>query len=279
MKQYTLKKIIFLTLLFGTSFFAQAQYYYKDIISNKQLMADMAAYKENKVSKIIIKSFEENGEESQGFFCEKKFSKSYKKSELFTRANGSSPSLFLSEFSVYGKLISTNDSSTISTTKIQYNYNEQGQVSSIVSVIYSGDDDFANAITEEHIYTYENNKVSKMIKIKNRKDSITILFSLDEKGNIAVEKDTKNATKYFYYYDSKNRLTDIVPATEYSKSLKPDYMYEYNTAGQITQMTAVEEGSSNYFVWKYSYSNGMRTKEKCFTNERRLMGSIEYEYK
>jgi hypothetical protein len=94
-----------------------------------------------------------------------------------------------------------------------------------------------------------------------------------------VEKDTKNATKFYYYYDNKNRLTDIVQATEYSKSLKPDYMYEYNSTGQITQMTAVEEGSNNYFVWKYSYDNGMRVKEKCFTNEKRLMGSITYEYK
>ncbi len=278
-KKHTLKKIILSFLLFCCILFAQAQYYYKDIVSNKQLMADMAAYKENKVNKIIIKSFEENGAESEGFFCEKKFSKSYKKVELFTTANLSSPSLFLSEFSADGKLLQTSDSSTISVTKIQYNYNEKGQISSIVSTIRSGDDDFATSITEAHFYTYKNNQVSKMIKVKNGRDSIEILFSQDEKGNIVVEKDTKNATKYFYYYDTKNRLTDIVPSTEYSKNLKPDYLFEYNNTNQIIQMTAVEEGSSNYFVWKYSYNNGMRIKEKCFTNERRLMGSIEYEYK
>ena len=56
-------------------------------------------------------------------------------------------------------------------------------------------------------------------------------------------------------------------------------MFEYNSAGKITQMTAVEEGSNNYFIWKYTYDNGLRIKEKCFTNEKRLMGSIEYEYK
>jgi hypothetical protein len=274
-----LKKIILSFLLFGCALFAQAQYYYKDIISNKQLLADMAAYKENKVTKITIKSFEDNGIESESFFCEKKISKNYKKTELFTRADLSSPSLFLSEFSADGKLLQTNDSSTISVTKIKYSYNNNGQISSIKSFIRSGDDDFASSIIEEHIYMYENNQVAKMVKVKNETDSTFILFSLDEKGNVAVEKDTKNATKYYYYYDAKNRLTDIVPATEYSKSLKPDYLFEYNSAGQITQMTAVEEGSSNYFVWKYSYADGMRVREKCFTNERRLMGSIEYEYK
>jgi hypothetical protein len=44
-------------------------------------------------------------------------------------------------------------------------------------------------------------------------------------------------------------------------------------------MTAVEEGSKSYYVWKYSYDNGLRIKERCFTDERKLMGSIEYVYK
>ena len=140
-------------------------------------------------------------------------------------------------------------------------------------------DDFDNSITEEHIYTYENNKPVKMARVKNGRDTTDILFSLDDNGNVAIEKDTKNGTKFYYYYDAKNRLTDIVQENEYSKNLKPDYVFEYNNAGLITQMTAVEEGSKNYFVWKYSYENGMRIKERCFTDERRLMGSIEYEYK
>ena len=60
--------------------FTNAQYYYKDIISNKQITADLNAYKENKIRKISVKSFEDNGIESEGFFCEKKISKNYKKS-------------------------------------------------------------------------------------------------------------------------------------------------------------------------------------------------------
>ena len=44
-------------------------------------------------------------------------------------------------------------------------------------------------------------------------------------------------------------------------------------------MTAVEEGSKSFYVWKYNYENGLRIKERCFTDERKLMGSIEYEYK
>jgi hypothetical protein len=258
---------------------ANAQYYYKDIVSNNQLLADMKTYKENKIRKITLKSFEDNGVESEGFFFEKKISKNYKQTELFTRADISAASLFTSTFDADGKLINTNDSSSIIVTKIAYSYNSNGQIASIFSSITSKDDDYETNITEEHIYSYENNKPTKMVVVKNKKDSTSILFSTDDNGNITLEKDTKTGTKFYYYYDSKNRLTDIVQANQYRKNLKPDYIFEYNSAGLITQMTAVEEGSSNYFVWKYSYDNGLRTKERCFTNERRLMGTMEYEYK
>jgi hypothetical protein len=101
----------------------------------------------------------------------------------------------------------------------------------------------------------------------------------DEKNNIAIEKDTRNGRKYFYYYDDKNRLTDIVHTNEFKEKLLPDYLFEYNASGQLVQMTSTEEGGSYYYIWKYSYENGLRSKEKLYSKERKLMGSISYEYK
>ena len=273
-----MKRTALSILIVSTSIIANAQYYYKDIVSNNQLMADMKAYKENKVRKVTLKSFEDNGIESESFFCEKKISKNYRKTTLFTRADIAPASLFTSILDKDGKLLSTNDSSSFSVTEIRYSYDDKQRIRSIFSTIRAIEE-FNNSITEEHIYSYQNNILSKMIRIKNGRDSTAVLFSTDEKGNIILEKDTKNGTKFYYYYDNKNRLTDIVQANEFTKNLKPDYMFEYNNEGQITQMTAVEEGSNNYFVWKYNYENGMRVKERCFTNEKRLMGSMEYEYK
>ena len=117
-----------------------------------------------------------------------------------------------------------------------------------------------------------------MNRIKNKKDTVIIFFENDGKGNVSIEKDTKSGTKFYYYYDSKNRLTDIVQATVYSKRLKPDYIFEYNTSGRITQMTTAKEGSNHYYVWNYNYDDGLRIKERLSTEEKRLMGSIEYEY-
>lgn len=44
-------------------------------------------------------------------------------------------------------------------------------------------------------------------------------------------------------------------------------------------MTATEEGSNNYYTWKYVYENGLRTVERCFLKGRSLVGSVEYFYK
>ncbi len=259
---------------------ASAQFYYRDILSNKQLLNEMAVYKENKVHTIKIRSIEEDGSESEGFFCERRISKDYKKVELFTRSSGSGSSLFTSYFNEKGLLIQTNDSSEISVSVNNYSYDAAGRISSILSSVKSSDDDFTNEILEEHIYEYDANDLpKKMIRVKNKYDSTTILFALDEHNNVSIEKDTKNASKYYYYYDAKNRLTDVVHSNDYKEKLLPDYLFEYNAAGQLTQMTSTEEGGTDYYVWKYNYENGLRTREKCYSKEKRLMGTIEYEYK
>ena len=272
-------KIFFALFILAGFNSVKAQYYYKDLISNGQVVADMKAYKENKIKKIVLKSFEDNGSESNGFFCEKKLNKDYTKAELYTRADISAASLFTSTFDKDGKLLNTYDSSLLSATQIIYSYNSDNLISRINSTVRSSDEDFGNEIKEDHFYKYENGKPSKITRVKNGRDTTDILLALDDKGNVAIEKDTKNGTKFFYYYDAKNRLTDIVQANEYSQNAKPNYIFEYNNAGLITQMTAVEEGSKSYYVWKYSYDNGLRIKERCFTDERKLMGSIEYVYK
>ena len=270
---------LFILLISGFAS-ADAQYYYKDLVSNKRLLADMDFYRENKIRTVTARSFDDDGTESEGFFCEKKISRDYKKMSLFTRADIAAASELNSEFDDDGKLVHTNDSSALSVTDIRYSYDSKKRIHSIFSVIRSRDDDFSNDISEEHIYAYNAaGKPEKMFLIKNGKDTAEIDFAGDEKGNITIEKNTRNGAKYYYYYDGKNRLTDIVRGTDSEKRLKPDYIFEYNSAGDISQMTSVEEGSSNYFIWKYIYDNGLRIKDRCYSDERKLMGSIEYEYK
>ncbi len=110
----------------------------------------------------------------------------------------------------------------------------------------------------------------------------TVTFKVDDKGNVVEEEElsaNNNSSKHFYYYDDNNRLTDVVNYNERANRLLPDYIYEYNDLGQITQMTATEVGSSNYYIWKYTYNQQkLRETERCLSKERRLLGSVRYQY-
>ena len=270
--------LVFITLATGPN--AHAQYYYKDIISNKQLLEEMARLKEQKIRTISVKSFEDDGSPSDGFFCEKNINKNYTSVETFTRSNVTGASLFTSSFNKSGVLIKTSDSSDIAVNVSSYEYDAGGHIKSIRSAVRSRDDDFTNEIVEEHNYEYDaQGMLLKMIRIKNNTDSSIVNFSTDEKNNIGIEKDSKNGATYYYYYNDKKRLTDVVHLNQFNQKMLPDYMFEYNNTGLVSQMTSTEEGGSYYFIWRYTYDNGLRRSEKCFSKEKRLMGRIEYEYK
>jgi hypothetical protein len=240
----------------------------------------MAQLKEQKLRTVSLKSFEDDGSPSEGFFCEKKISKNYSTAETLSRSDITGISSFTATFNSKGQLLQTADSSKIASSTSIFSYTEDGQIKSIASAVRSSDDDFQNEITETHIYEYNDKGIPvKMIKVKNMNDSTIFVFSTDENNNIGIEKNTKTGDTYYYYYDSKKRITDVVRLNALSQKMLPDYIFEYNYGGLISQMTTVDDGSSNYFIWKYTYENGLRIKEKCFSKEKKLLGSIEYEYK
>jgi hypothetical protein len=276
-----IKKLLIGLFALAFSFNARSQYFYKDIVSNQQLLADMSAYKQNNIKTINIISLENNGMPSEGFFCQKKFNKGYTKSELFTRADMASASMLTSTFNKQGLLVSTHDSSDIAVTTNFYRYDDKNQIISILSSIRSKDDDFVTAILEEHLYNYSVDGIPEtMTRVRNRTDSTVILFAVDENNQVAIEKDTKSGTKFYYYYDAKKRLTDIVQENEFKPRLKPDYIFEYNNAsGKISAMTTTEEGVNDFFVWRYTYDGDLRIKENCYNRAKQLLGTIEYQYK
>jgi hypothetical protein len=279
-KQQMIKPVLTAAILFTGVCTANAQYYYKDILSNKQLIAEMIRLKEQKIRTVSLKSFEDDGSTSDGFFCEKKINRNYTTVETLTKSYVTGASIFTSSFNQKGLLLQTVDSSEISSGTSVYSYTDEDKIKSIVSIVRSSDDDFKNEITEEHIYEYGSKEIPvKMVRVKNYSDSTTFVFSTDESNNVSIEKNTKTGDTYYYYYDDKNRVTDVVRMNKFNQKMLPDYIFEYNNAGLITQMTTTEEGGSYYYIWKYTYENGLRTKEKCFSKERRLMGTIEYEYK
>lgn len=264
--------------LLSGAYAGQAQYYYNDIVANKDLLTEMSRLKEQKVHTINVMSFE-GGMPVEDFFCQKKINRSYTESVLKTSTGTSYANYFTSVFSKDGLLEKTVDSSEVSATTAYYTYNGNQQLVKITSATDFSDDDYPDKGAEEHIYQYDaKGMLSKMLLVKNV-DTTVILFMPDESNNISIEKNTKTGDIYYYYYDLKNRLTDVVHTYNLQNKLIPDYKFEYNSQGLLTQMVASEKEGAYYFTWKYSYENGLRTMERCYSKEGRLSGSVEYEYK
>ena len=259
----------------------KAQYYYKDIMSNKQAIAEKNILQEQKIRTVKVHSFEPNGAESEGFFCEKKIAKNYKKIEIFTRSYVTSKSIQTTLFNEKGLLIQSSDSSDLNASNTFFAYDNNNNVTSIINYSHSTDDDFTTALVEAHLYTYDKqNKPTQMILVKNKKDSLLVTFKTYEKGNVTDEIEEKeNGRHYYYYYDQKNRLTDIVKFNVVKNKLLPDIIFEYNYSGQIAQMSTIEEGvASAYITWKYVYNDGLKIIEKCYEQGKTLLGYVEYEY-
>lgn len=269
--------IIFLFLATGLN--AGAQYYYNDIVVNQRLLPEIAVFKTQKIREIKITSLEKNGVESEGFKCYKKFNRDYTKAELFTETMDSYATWFISYFDKNGILESTIDSSEISSTNTQYTYDAQGRLYRIYSSTHFPDDE-AHDVTEDHVYEYGAGGIPvKMLMIKNKVDTMPILFMPDESGNIGIEKNARTAEDYYYYYDSKKRMTEIAHSYSTRNKLNTDFVFEYNYEGQVVKMEEAEKEGAYYFSWRYTYENGLRTTERCYSKEGSIQGSVEYMYK
>jgi len=270
--------IILIGLL--TASITNAQYYYDDIINNKQVLVELAVLKEKKIKGIKITSLEATGEETEGFICQKKINRDFTEVEIYTETTQSYPNTFISYFDKAGLLQRTVDSSEAGATTIDYKYDAAGRLIAVYSSKHFATDDDAGVVIEQHIYQYSNTGIlQQMMLVKNKRDTTLYLFEADESGNIIIEKNSKTAEVYYYYYDSKNQLTDIVHRYSYQKDLFTEYLFEYNETGQLIKMVTSEKEGAYYFTWRYNYEDGLRTNERCYSKEGRMMGSVEYKYK
>jgi YD repeat-containing protein len=232
---------LFLFILFTGP--VSAQYYYKDVLSNKQLVADMAVYKAHKITTIKVNSFDADQSPSKGFFCEKKINKDYRKMDTYTRSFVTNKSILTTSFNAKGLLIKSVDSTDVNSATSEYTYDDAGNLINITSYSRSSDDDFTTALLEVRQYSYnDKGQPEKMLRIKNQKDTTEFDFTLDEKGNVTEEIEVAvYGNHYYYYYDTQNRLTDIVRFNIVKQKPIPDFMFEYNTDNQIEKMVVTQE--------------------------------------
>jgi hypothetical protein len=259
---------------------ANSQYYYKDILGTKETADLIKSYRNNKVSRVLLNSYDAENTKSDDFYVEQIFSLPNQFLRTTTRSGVTNESVLVSFTDASGNVIKTIDSSeTIITTSI-YNYNDKGMLQSVIS----SSADTAHSInqTEEHRWEYENDKIVRMLRIKDKMDTAYISFKSDDKGNIIQEQSVRKgitSEPVYYYYDSNNRLTDIVRFSNKAKRLLPEYLFEYSPSNQVIQKITVPANSSEYLIWRYQYDDkGLKIKEAVFDKHKQLTGKIEYIY-
>ena len=196
-----------------------------------------------------------------------------------TKSNITGESLLVTDYNDNGEVIKTTTTTPHTTNIVEYKYDKEGNIISIyTNTVADGD---SIGITETHEYIYQNGKPVKMLRKKNNMLISTINFVADHKGNI-IEEDPSGKSddkKYYYYYDDSNRLTDVVHYNQIAKKLLPDFMFEYNNTNQPKQMISVDVTGRSYFIWRYAYDDkNLPEIQKCYSKEKQLLGTIQYQY-
>jgi len=255
------------------------QYYFNDIVATQQGNQNYQILRTNKVKKVIATSFEQDNTPTEGFLLSQTLSIDGKK--LVTQSGTiSGKKNQVTSFFELGKLKKTQSFSNGIDNKMEYAYNEKGQLKQLI--LNSGDTSVKYKSNETREWKYlANGQLLSVLKIKNNADTTEALLVLDEKGNVVEEhwkKKQKEIDTYYYYYNTANQLTDIVQYNTRLKKLVPVYVFEYDTNGSLQQMTQLSLGGK-YLVWKYSYnSKGLKLMETCFDQENKILGKITYQY-
>lgn len=261
---------------------AHGQYYYKDIVSVTQINQTFRLYATGKITGVTLKTFNGSTPVTEGFTCWQKVSYKPNRVVTYTKTTDNGESWLTATYNDEGLLIKTVDSAEESVSRSFYRYDVKKQLTQLRNETSAADK--SSFDTEVHNWMYnDKGQPQQMVRIKNGRDTTLIKFAPDEKGNPGEEEAFRKGVsqeKVYYYYDGKGRLTDVVRYNVKAARLLPDYIFEYEDNGELSTMTVVPEGSSDYQKWYYKYDeNGLKLADFCYNKKNELQGKVEYEYK
>lgn len=276
----TILKTIFTFLGAVLSTFCMAQYYYNDVISTTLTNNKYLLLKQLKVKSIIANAYNPNNEVIENFVLSKTLNTSKNTIIGITQTNANNETTSTAEYE-NNKLIKLLEEGKKINLTVAYDYSNDGKLLSVTT--NTGDTSIDYNLYETHLYLYNKKGVAvQMLKIKNDNDTTLINFVEDEQGNIGEERWIKNGRvveQYYYYYDAKNRLTDIVRFNQKVQKQLPVEIFEYNDEGLITKNIKIPFGNSNYTIWLYKYlPNGLIEKEYQYNKANEFLGKLEYVY-
>jgi len=274
-----MKKLPFLFLLLFY-FAANSQYYYKDIVAAADITRLMKTYTANNIQKISAKGITPEGSPSSEFSEVGEVNGTTLK---VTTNNNKVISTLKFNFNDRGQLVNSVDSAINVKSTSTYFYDANGKIISISNSATDADSSGDFSQTEIHQYIYKDGKLDKMWRIINKTDSLEVRFVTDEHGNVIEERNFRRgvlADPVYYYYDDRNRLTDIVRFNYKANRLLPDYLFEYDDNDRVIQKITTTSGNNlGYLTWRYLFDEkGLKTKEALFNKDKQLQGRIDYSY-
>ncbi len=274
-----MKKLPFLFLLLFY-FVANSQYFYKDLVAAADITRLMKTYTANNIKKITAKGITPEGGASSDFSEVGEINGTTLK---VTTNNNKSIATLKYSFNDRGQLISSVDSAINVKSTSTYTYDANGKITSINNSATDTDSSGDFSQTEAHQYSYKDGKLDKMWRIINKTDSLEVRFVTDEHGNVIEERNFRRgvlADPVYYYYDDRNRLTDIVRFNYKANRLLPDYLFEYDDNDRVIQKITTTSGNNlGYLTWRYLFDEkGLKTKEALFNKDKQLQGRIDFSY-
>lgn len=281
LKYHQSMKNLFLFFLISISTTSFAQYYYKDLVSSVEDSRTMKTFLLNKVVSVTAAGYDANGVKTNDFTEHREILQNGSILKTTTRRD-SDITVSVSRFDDHARLLEVTDSSSDLFSITTYAYDNSGKIVSIKNSTKDTSDEINS--TEIHYWWYNaTGQPERMLQVINGTDSTVFKFHIDEEGNVTDEQSFRNGNAgemIYYYYDDKNRMTDIVRYNERLKKLLPDYMFEYDEQGHVLQkLTTLSNQNLGYLIWRYAFSdNGLKTKEALYNKDKVMTGKIEYTY-
>lgn len=272
-------------------FFASSvsgQYYYKDLVTTREINQQYALYRTHKVRSVSAAGIDPRGVRSTDF---SEYQEIRDRGTVWriTTINQLNKNVITRWFNEQGLVSRISDSANGIVTNTTYQYDQNNQVVRMENSLADDSSDFSQS--EVHTWIYEaNNRPVKMWRVirtgtgpSATSDSLEVRLAPDESGNPAEEKTFKRGKEtgfLYYYYDEAGRMTDIVRYNNKVKKLLPDLLFEYDEKNRVIQkITTINSGNMGYLIWRYIYDEkGLKTKDALFNKDKQLTGKIEYSY-
>ena len=265
---------------FLINFSLQAQYYYNDLLANRETLQQHALMRKLRVKSLEVVFNNDRPATEEEILLTQEFSMDGKKVVLYSNAAPGITNRTIMQYEG-GKLIRSvagNRRGDVSTT---FSYAPTGRLQSIQSI--TRDTTLNIKQLETHTYFFRKDSLPENAYIvRDNTDTLEIIFKTDSLDLISEEiwmRGKKQVERYYFYYDNNRRLTDIVRFNKKAGQLLPDYLFTYDETGRLTKMIQVPRMGSRYVTSEYYYDEkGLKLTELINSKDKQQSTRITYRY-